>query len=238
MVLSNPSVPLFRQQEKLLNIIVNNELLELSDFVEICGKIRARAPHIHIFLGSPTGTAEQVSQNLWALPALTIGVGTPVGSFTPKRGDLIYNKAVSKLDQAAILQKLFPGYMMIRMRLTDETWYVVLGTSGVGDFTGAGGKPMPMPESEVNRLLNQETVTEEVVEGEQPATTVKGKESTPLIRFSVSVGEGVKVKEGPFENFEGQVHSLDDHTGKIKVMIEIFGRSTEVELEHWQVEKV
>ena len=135
-------------------------------------------------------------------------------------------------------QKLFPGYMMIQMRLTDETWYVVLGTSGVGDFTGAGGKPMPMPESEVKRLLGQETITEEVVEGEQPVATTKGKEATPLIRFSVSVGEAVKVKEGPFENFEGQVHSLDDHTGKIKVMIEIFGRSTEVELEHWQVEKV
>ncbi len=134
-------------------------------------------------------------------------------------------------------QKLFPGYMMIQMRLTDETWYVVLGTSGVGDFTGAGGKPMPMPESEVRRLLGQETVTEEVLDGEQPVV-VKGKEVTPLIRFSVSVGEAVKVKEGPFENFEGHVHSLDDHTGKIKVMIEIFGRSTEVELEHWQVEKV
>ena len=134
-------------------------------------------------------------------------------------------------------QKLFPGYMMIQMRLTDETWYLVLGTSGVGDFTGAGGKPMPMPEAEVHRLLGQETVTEEVIEGEAP-TPVKGKEAAPVIRFSVVVGEAVKVKEGPFENFEGHVHSLDDHTGKVKVMIEIFGRSTEVELEHWQVEKV
>ncbi len=134
-------------------------------------------------------------------------------------------------------QKLFPGYMMIQMRLTDETWYLVLGTSGVGDFTGAGGKPMPMPEAEVRRLLGQETVTEEVVEGEVSAP-VKGKEAAPVIRFSVVVGEAVKVKEGPFENFEGHVHSLDDHTGKVKVMIEIFGRSTEVELEHWQVEKV
>lgn len=134
-------------------------------------------------------------------------------------------------------QKLFPGYMMIQMRLTDETWYLVLGTSGVGDFTGAGGKPMPMPEAEVMRLLGQETVTEEVVEGEVPVP-VKGKESAPVIRFSIAVGEAVKVKEGPFENFEGHVHSLDGHTGKIKLMIEIFGRSTEVELEHWQVEKV
>jgi len=134
-------------------------------------------------------------------------------------------------------QKLFPGYMMIQMRLTDETWYLVLGTSGVGDFTGAGGKPMPMPESEVRRLLGQETVTEEVVEGEQPVAP-KGKDAAPVIRFSITVGEAVKVKEGPFENFEGHVHSLDDHTGKVKVLIEIFGRSTEVELEHWQVEKV
>ena len=135
-------------------------------------------------------------------------------------------------------QKLFPGYMMIQMRLTDETWYLVLGTGGVGDFTGAGGKPMPMPEAEVRRLLGQETVTEEIVEGEQPAAPKSGKESAPVIRFSIAVGEAVKVKEGPFENFEGHVHSLDEHTGKVKVMIEIFGRSTEVELEHWQVEKV
>lgn len=141
-------------------------------------------------------------------------------------------------------QKLFPGYMMIRMRLTDETWYLVLGTGGVGDFTGAGGKPMPMPESEVKRLLGQETVTEISEDGvETSATTTassakSAKDPVPVFRFSVSVGEAVKVKEGPFENFEGNVHSLDDHTGKVKVMIEIFGRSTEVELEHWQVEKV
>jgi len=138
-------------------------------------------------------------------------------------------------------QKLFPGYMMIRMRLTDETWYLVLGTGGVGDFTGAGGKPMPMPESEVKRLLGQETVTEVTADGDEaaPAAAVKAvKEAVPVFRFSVSIGDAVKVKEGPFENFEGNVHSLDDHTGKVKVMIEIFGRSTEVELEHWQVEKV
>lgn len=139
-------------------------------------------------------------------------------------------------------QKLFPGYMMIRMRLTDETWYLVLGTGGVGDFTGAGGKPMPMPESEVRRLLGQEVIiTEAPPEGAEGAATTapaKAKDPVPVFRFSVSVGDAVKVKEGPFENFEGHVHSLDDHTGKVKVMIEIFGRSTEVELEHWQVEKV
>jgi transcriptional antiterminator NusG len=122
-------------------------------------------------------------------------------------------------------QKLFPGYMMIHMRLTDESWHLVRSTSGVGDFTGAAGKPVPMQEHEVQKLLGGPAEA-----GEEPEQKVS-------IKFSVSVGDVVKVKEGAFENFEGRVDSLDESTGKIKVMIEIFGRSTEVELEHWQVEK-
>lgn len=125
-------------------------------------------------------------------------------------------------------QKLFPGYMMIQMRLTDESWHLVRSTSGVGDFTGAAGKPVPMQEHEIKRLTG-EVVTQS--DEQQPEEKVS-------IKFAVSPGDLVKVKEGAFENFEGRVDSLDGHTGKIKVMIEIFGRSTEVELEHWQVEKV
>lgn len=123
-------------------------------------------------------------------------------------------------------QKLFPGYMMIKMQLTDETWYLVRDTSGVGDFTGAAGKPIPMQEHEIKRMLGQPE------EGETTEAPV------PVVKFSVAVGDIVKVKEGPFESFEGSVDSLDEQSGKVKVMIEIFGRSTEVELEHWQVEKV
>lgn len=123
-------------------------------------------------------------------------------------------------------QKLFPGYMMIKMVLTDETWYLVRDTSGVGDFTGAAGKPIPMQEHEIKRMLGQPE------EGKAEAAP------TPVVKFSVGVGDVVKVKEGPFESFEGTVDALDEQSGKIKVMIEIFGRSTEVELEHWQVDKV
>lgn len=123
-------------------------------------------------------------------------------------------------------QKLFPGYMMIKMVLNDETWYLVRDTSGVGDFTGAAGKPLPMQEHEIKRMLGKQEDGEEL---DAPA---------PVVKFSVGVGDIVKVKEGPFESFEGSVDSLDEQSGKIKVMIEIFGRSTEVELEHWQVEKV
>ncbi len=123
-------------------------------------------------------------------------------------------------------QKLFPGYMMIHMNLTEETWHLVRDTSGVGDFTGAAGKPMPMEEHEIKRMLGKEVPGEEA----RPAQ--------PVVKFSIEVGDTVKVKEGPFESFEGSVDTLDETSGKVKVMIEIFGRSTEVELEHWQVEKV
>ena len=123
-------------------------------------------------------------------------------------------------------QKFFPGYMMIHMELNDDTWYLVRDTSGVGDFTGAAGKPMPMQEHEISRMMGKPEVGDEA------------QVSQPVVKFSVQVGDVVKVKEGPFESFEGSVDSMDEASGKIKVMIEIFGRSTEVELEHWQVEKV
>jgi transcriptional antiterminator NusG len=123
-------------------------------------------------------------------------------------------------------QKLFPGYMMIQMILNDETWYLVRDTSGVGDFTGAAGKPIAMQEHEIRRMLGQA----------EPG--IETKAAQPVVKFSIEVGDVVKVKEGPFESFEGTIDSMDETSGKIKVMIEIFGRSTEVELEHWQVEKV
>jgi transcription termination/antitermination protein NusG len=123
-------------------------------------------------------------------------------------------------------QKLFPGYMMIQVRLTDETWFLVRDTSGVGDFTGSAGRPIPMQEHEIQRMLGG---PEEAGEEEKP--------HRPVVKFSIGVGDVVKVKEGPFESFEGNIDSLDEASGKVKVIIEIFGRPTEVELEHWQVEK-
>lgn len=127
-------------------------------------------------------------------------------------------------------QKLLPGYMMIDMVMTDETWHLVRSTSGVGDFTGAAGKPIAMENEEVQRWLGQDVGKDSKKEAD--------KASRPVVKFSVAVGEHVKVTEGAFENFEGVIDSMDEATGKLKVMIEIFGRGTEVELEHWQVEKV
>ncbi len=120
-------------------------------------------------------------------------------------------------------RKLFPGYIMIHMVLNDDTWYLVRDTGGVGDFAGAAGKPMPMEQHEVDRMLGR---------AEQQAT------AAPKVRIQFSSGDMVKIREGTFENFEGTVEGVDEHNGKVSVLIEIFGRSTPVELDHWQVESI
>ncbi len=120
-------------------------------------------------------------------------------------------------------RKLFPGYIMVNMVLSDETWYLVRDTSGVGDFAGAVGKPMPMEQFEVDRMLGK---------AEEDAS------AAAKVKIEFSQGDVVKIREGTFESFEGTIEGIDEHNGKVSVLIEIFGRSTPVELDHWQVESV
>lgn len=120
-------------------------------------------------------------------------------------------------------RKLYPGYIVVHMHINDDTWFAVRETSGVGDFTGAGGKPTPMLASEVARIVQ----TEEEVTSEAPKLDIK-----------FAVGDKIKVKEGNFENFEGEVAKIDEASGRVTVLIHIFGRSTQVELEYWQIEAV
>ena len=120
-------------------------------------------------------------------------------------------------------RKLYPGYIVVHMHINDDTWFAVRETSGVGDFTGAGGKPTPMLASEVARIIQ----TEEEETDEAPKLDIK-----------FAKGDKVKVKEGNFESFEGEVNTIDEASGRVTVMINIFGRSTPVELEYWQIEAV
>ena len=120
-------------------------------------------------------------------------------------------------------RKLYPGYIVVHMHINDDTWFAVRETSGIGDFTGSGGKPTPMLPHEVARIIQ----TEEEVE-----------EEAPKLNIGFKLGDRVKVKEGTFESFEGEVNSIDEHSGRITVMINIFGRSTPVELEYWQAEQI
>jgi transcriptional antiterminator NusG len=120
-------------------------------------------------------------------------------------------------------RKLYPGYIVVHMHINDDTWFAVRETSGVGDFTGAGGKPTPMLESEVKRI----------VQADEEETS-----ESPKLDIKFATGEKIKVKEGNFENFEGEVAKIDEASGRVTVLIHIFGRSTQVELEYWQIEAV
>jgi transcriptional antiterminator NusG len=124
-----------------------------------------------------------------------------------------------------VKRKLYPGYIMVHLAINDDTWFLVRETPGIGDFTGSAGKPTPMDRREVDRILSLGAAE---VSGDAHVKTA----------IPFRAGDRVRVKEGYFQNFEGDVESVDEANGRVTVMINIFGRSTPVELEHWQIEAV
>lgn len=117
--------------------------------------------------------------------------------------------------------KLFPGYVLIKMELNDDTWHLVQNTPKVTNFLGAHGKPLPISDREAENILKQ------VREGvERPKSSIV-----------FEVGESVRVSDGPFESFNGVVEEVDSERNRLKVSVSIFGRPTPVELEFSQVEK-
>ena len=119
-------------------------------------------------------------------------------------------------------KKIFPGYIMVEMEPTDEALYLIRETPGVGDFVGAHMKPTPMEPHEVARLLGD----------------MERQAETPKLKINFQKGESVKIKEGPFENFDGIVDEVYPEKGLVRVIVTIFSRPTPVELEYWQVEPI
>jgi transcriptional antiterminator NusG len=122
-----------------------------------------------------------------------------------------------------VWRKLYPGYILVNMILNDETWYLVRETGGIGDFTGSGGRPSPMLPQDVAKLLNK---------------AEKKADEAPRLKIAFKKGDRVKINEGTFENFEGEVEAIDEANGRVTVMLSIFGRSTPVDIEYWQIETV
>ncbi len=136
---------------------------------------------------------------------------------------------IRKGKKTTTTRKFFPGYILVRMdlydketkKLDEKAWYFVKHTQGIIGFVGSGEKPAALPQHEVDALLDQASGKEE--------------KSRPKINFEV--GETVRIKDGAFENFEGAIEGIDPERGKLKILVSIFGRSTPVELEFWQVER-
>jgi transcriptional antiterminator NusG len=128
--------------------------------------------------------------------------------------------------KVVVQKKVFPGYLLVRCNLDDDSWYVVRNTPGVTGFVGQGAKPSPLPRRDVEAFLQPKS------EGEEVATR-KGKP-----RLEYEMGETVRVREGPFADFSGEIVEINEDQLKVKVLVNIFGRETPVELEFSQVAKL
>lgn len=118
-----------------------------------------------------------------------------------------------------VQRKVFPGYVLVRMIMDDDSWHVVRNTPGVTSFVGSGTRPTPLNETEV--LSIKKGMTEE----------------KPMVKVSLALGDNVRIMDGPFQDFRGQIDEINQEKGKIKVLVSFFGRDVPVELDFLQVER-
>jgi len=169
---------------------------------------------VHVYSGFEKKIAQQVKEQ-----AAQKGLADLVDEVLVPAEDVVEVRRGQKVNAE---RKFFPGYVLVKMELTDQTWHLIKDTPKVTGFLGTKTRPSPITESEAERILKQ---------------SAEGVERTrPAVLFEV--GEQVRVADGPFTSFNGTVEEVDEEKGRVKVSVSIFGRSTPVELEYGQVEKV
>ncbi|MGI9603589.1 MAG: transcription termination/antitermination protein NusG [Acidimicrobiales bacterium] len=169
-----------------------------------------------------SGYEKKVKQNLEARTA-SMNMEERILEVVIPMDDVVEFKGGKKV---VVQKKMFPGYLLVRCHLDDDSWYVIRNTPGIVNFVGAGGKPSPLSRREVETFLHVEDPG-----AEQAPSKVKA-------RFAFDMGETVRVKEGPFADFSGEIVEINEDQAKVKVLVNIFGRETPVELEFAQVAKL
>lgn len=169
---------------------------------------------IHVYSGFEKKVAESINEQV-----RQAGLEDEVDQVLVPMEEVVELRRGAKVNAE---RKFFPGYVLMRMDLSDETWHLVKNTPKVTDFLGDKGRPTPIRDAEAERILSQ------VKEGvERPK---------PSVQFEI--GEEVRVCDGPFNSFNGFVEDVDEDRARLKVSVSIFGRATPVELEYSQVEKL
>jgi len=169
---------------------------------------------VHVYSGFERKVAQQIKEQ-----AAQKGLGGQFEDVLVPSEEVVEMRRGQKINAA---RKFFPGYVLVKMELTDDAWHLVKNTPKVTGFLGSRTRPSPISEAEAERILKQ---TREGVERPRPAVLFE-------------VGEQVRVADGPFTSFNGTVEDVDEEKGRLKVSVSIFGRATPVELEYGQVEKL
>jgi transcriptional antiterminator NusG len=169
---------------------------------------------IHTYSGFENKVKQSIEQRV-----STLGLGEVVSQIMIPTETIVELKKGKRREAS---QKFFPGYVLIRMEMSDDLWYLIKNTPKVTGFVGPGVRPTPIPEEQVRAILQQ----------------VETGAERPKHRILFSRGENVRVIDGPFSNFTGVVDEVKPDKGRLKVMVSIFGRPTPVDLEFLQVERV